>query len=272
MKAMNLPPRRRPEIEEPGARSSVPASQLVTSYMLALVLPTLTALLLVPFRVEHPQTTAIVLVIPVILVALRGATGPAVAAALVAGLAYATILTEPYGHPVIDDPDDAVAAFTLLAVATVVGLLSSRLARIHARDAARRGELSHILRFAMTLTAYGSPEQERSTEQLADTASRHIAEVLHLSDCEWRAGFRGGSLPVLYPDGMVSGYVSELNPDRAKLPRQLELPAISYGEELGRFILSPRHDSVTSQEERLTAATIAQLFALQSSERHGSEL
>jgi hypothetical protein len=251
----NQEPRLRPETVEPGERAHVPASRLVLGYALAVVLPIAIAAGLIPLRAEHGHATAIVLVVPVLIVAVIGATGPAILAALAAGLAYDLLLTEPYYKLVIDDPDDVTAAITLVVVGLVVGLLSSQLARLSARDAARRNELHHLLEFARS-TTIGNDEQA-----LLDAACSHISAVLDLRACRWHAGYQGGGGPMLLPDGSIMGYVTELNPDRAILPEDLELPALVGNDERGRFILTPRPGRITSLEERLTAATIANMFA-----------
>lgn len=59
----------------------------------------------------------------------------------------------------------------------------------------------------------------------------------------------------------MMGYATSLNPDRAKLPEGLEIPAVVGTRELGRFVLSPDHRAVEAAEERLTAATIVSLLA-----------
>jgi K+-sensing histidine kinase KdpD len=168
----NRPPRQRPEMRVPGERATIPRRTLAITYALAIILPTATAALLIPFRADHAQTTAIVLVVPVVLVAARGATGPALVAAGVAGLAYDVLLTAPYYQLVIDDPDDIVAAMTLVAVAAAVGLLSSRLVHLKARDATREDELGHLVDFLHVAMHAKNPAE------LEEAANLHIAGVL----------------------------------------------------------------------------------------------
>ena len=100
-----------------------------------------------------------------------------------------------------------------------------------------------------------------SASELADEACRHIAGVLNLSDCRWSPGHQPSGEALLLPDGNIMGYLSELDPDQAKLPRHLELPALAGKAQIGRFILTSDGQHVTSYEERVTAATIASLFA-----------
>ena len=258
------PPRQRPETAEPGERTAVPAPRLLAAYALAVALPVVTAAALIAVREDHGRTTAIVLVVPVVAVAVLGATGPAVVAALTAGLAYDVFLTEPYYHVVISDTDDIVAAATLVVVALAVGLLSSRLIRLTARDTARRDELRHLLAFAHAAT---TPHTDAA---LTAEACRHITAVLGLRDCRWQRGYHGTAAPVLQPTGQISGYLTGLEADRTHLPPRVELPAVAGTVELGRFVMTSTGDHVSSVEERLTAATIAALFANAMVERPSS--
>jgi hypothetical protein len=247
--------RRHPEPEEPGERDVMPRSRLLLAYLVGLLLPLATAALLVPFREDHGRAMAIVLVVPVLVTASLGATGPAVVAALSAGLAYDVLLTRPYQQLAIDDPDDVVAAIVLVVVALVVGVSSSRLLRLRARSAARQTELHHLVGFADAVA------REPSFDELAAEACGRIAALLGLQECRWSVGRLGGDRPVLLPDGNVMGYITALNPDRAKLPPEVELPAVAGTTAVGHFVLVSDGTCLTSYEERLTAATIATLFA-----------
>ncbi len=248
--------RSRPETLTPGERARIPARRLALAYALAVALPLASAAALIPLRASHGRALAIVLVIPVVVVAALGATGPALIAALSAGAGYAVLLTPPYYRFAFDKPDDRVATLILVAVGVAVGVLNSLLVGARTGNAARRSELEHLLRFASEVTG------PRSSEQLTTSACDHLSAVLHLSGCRWQPGPRtGAGGPVLLPTGGIMGYLKDLNPDRAQLPQGLELPATSGGHEMGRFVLTPEPGQVVSYEERLTAATIATMYA-----------
>jgi hypothetical protein len=250
------PSRRRPETLEPGERSRPASRRLLLSYALAIALPVAASAAMVPVRVDHGRSAAIVLVVPVVAIAALGALGPALVAALSAGAAYDFFLTAPYLHLVIDDPDDVVAAITLAVVGVIVGVMSSRLVRLSGRDTARRSELHHLLRFARATT------ELRSADELTQRARETLVALLDLRGCEWRPRYHGTDRsPRLLPDGNIMGYETSLNPDRATLPAGIELSAVHADVELGRFILQPRPDHVVSYEERLSAATVAALYA-----------
>lgn len=248
-------PRVRGETRQPGERSRIPVRRRIAAYVLAIVLPSAVAAAMIPLRADHGRVAVVVLVVPILIVAILGATGPAVAAALCAALSYDLLLTEPYYHLKIDDPDEIVAAVALAAVGMVVGVLNARLVRIAARDAARRQQILHLVDFMSIAT------RSHTEEHLAAAACEHIAGVLHLRQCRWAPRYHGDAGPVLLSDGNIMGFVTALNPDRATLPNDLELPAHVGATELGRFILTPTAHHLASHEERRTAASIASLFA-----------
>ena len=238
----------------PGARTRLSARRRLLAYVLAVVLPVVVAVAMIPVRVDHGRAAVLALVLPVVLVALLGATGPAVVAAATSVLAYDLLLVEPYYSFAIEDTDEVVAAATLLVVALVVGVLNARLVRLHARDTARRDELRHLIAFVRAVASIDDQAE------LTDTASEHLTAVLNLQRCVWQPGPAGSTRPVLMADGNVMGLQSDLNPDRALLPEHLEVPVWRNGTEIGRFLLTPTERHVASYEERVTAAAIAELY------------
>jgi K+-sensing histidine kinase KdpD len=252
------PPRRqreRPETAAPGERARVARRRSIAAYALAVALPTIVAVALLPLRDDHSQIVALVLVVPVVVVGALGALGPALVAASVAGLAFDVGFTEPYGHVVIDDPDDVVTTAALVVVAVVVGGLCSRVVRLRASDTARSRELGAVLRYAEVAVT------ERDPDLLADAACTALSELLGLRACRWQAGYHGTAGPVLLPSGALMGALSVLAGDRAVLPSGTEIPAVHGSRELGRFVVTPDPRAAVSIEERRTALAIVSLFA-----------
>ncbi len=142
------------ETIQPADRTRVPRRRRIAAYLLAIVLPVLTAAAMIPLRVDHGRMAVLVLVIPVVLVALLGGFGPAIVAAAGAVLAYDLFLVEPYYDLAISDSDEIVAAVTLFGVALIVGVLNARLVQLRARDAARLDELRHLVAFARVVTEH----------------------------------------------------------------------------------------------------------------------
>lgn len=251
----NRPPRSQPETAFPAERVPIARRRTVTAYVLALVLPIVSGLAMLPLRVDHAQIVALVLFVPVIAVAVLGTTGPALVAALAAGLIYDVVHTEPYWHIAIEDPDDIATTVTLLIVAATVGLLCSQVVQLRARDAARHNELQHLVLFAR------SANVATDVDALAREVCQHLTAVLDVRDCRWHAGYHGTVGAVLLPTGVLTGDPSALSTDRAQLPDHVELPAIIGSRELGRFVVTSNRHALISAEERLTAATIVSLFA-----------
>lgn len=248
-------PRLRPETVVPGERSVLDPRRVIRAYELAVVIPPLVALALVPIRDGHASAAATVMVVPVVLVSLLGSATASVVAACTASLAYGVLLTEPYGRFSIDDPADVVETLVLLAVGIGVGITSSRLSRARARADTRGRELDHVIAYVRSATG------ATSTDVLVTEAQDRIGDLLHLERCEWSGIPLLHQRPVLLPSGSVMGYQSALNDDRAQLPDQIDLPAEAHDRTLGHFILEPRGGTTTSIEERKAAAAIATLLA-----------
>lgn len=106
------------------------------------VLPVVTSLALVPVREEiDPSTAALVLVLPVVVVAHRGGRVPAALAAVVTPLAFDVLLTRPYHRLEMAVAADLEAAVILLVVGSTVAVLVSRSTRAHEVASARGREL-----------------------------------------------------------------------------------------------------------------------------------
>lgn len=249
------PLRRRPEIARPGDRRPPAHIRTAALYLAALAGPALVAAGLVPLRSDHAGAAALVMVLPVVAIAAIGTTGPAVAAAVSAAVAFDVLLTEPYYRLVIADADDIAAAVALGLVALVVGLLSSRLAHLAVRDSVRHSELDHLVEFIAECSTSSGPEARAS-------ACGHLSELLGLTRCEYLDHLRDPGGPLLTAAGEVTGAPGSLRPDRAQLPAHVYLPVAAGHGRGGFFELSSRPGQVTSVEERRTAAAIGRLYGL----------
>lgn len=259
------PERRRPETAAPIERAGIARWRLTIGYVLAVVAPVAVAVAAIPFRESHQGAVTIALVLPVVLVAGLGATGPAVVAALVAAVSYGVMLTRPYYHVVIDDSDDFIAAVALGVVGIAVGMLSGQVSRLRTSDEARRRELRCFVGFS-TAAAHVA-----SLDELAEAACLALVDLLGLDGCRWHGGYHGTVAPTLHASGDLTGHAADLRSDRGRLPHHLELPAIWRGIEFGRFVLTSTNERLVSREERVTAAAIASLFADLSRQFHDVE-
>ena len=175
------------ETTRPADRTRLPRRRRIAAYILAIVLPVLTAAAMIPLRVDHGRMAVLLLVIPVVVVALLGGFGPAIVAATVAVLAYDLFLVEPYYDLAISDSDEIVAAATLFGVGLVVGVLNARLVQLGARDTARLDELRHLVAFARVVTEHDDDVESRRCSHRAhhlraQSSELHVAAGPHRID------------------------------------------------------------------------------------------
>ena len=243
------------ETVEPAEGQPLQRSRLVAGYVLAVALPAVTAAATIPLRGSHTSAAAVVLVLAVVIVAAIGTTGPALVAAVWAGVVFDLLLTRPYYRLAISDGDDLSAAIALVVVGVIVGVLSSRLASLAARNTARRKELHQLVRFVR------AADGATSIGELSEVLRTELTDLLGLARCDWLPDGEGGDGPWLLSTGAVMGPVPAMNPDRAVLPDGLDLSVEVGSVRLGHLTLSPQPGRRTSVEERLTAATMATVFA-----------
>lgn len=105
----------------------------------------------------HVTTTALVLVLAVLCIALVWGSVEALVAALVAGLGLDYFFLRPPGFG-IDDPQHWVDLFAFLATALATGQLSARVNRHRAEAVRRREEIEKLSRLSGALSEYGHEE------------------------------------------------------------------------------------------------------------------
>ena len=114
------------------------------------------------------QTTiALVLVLPVILVAVTSGRGPALYSAILAGLCFNFFFIGPFYSFRINRTEDVVAFLVFVSIAVLVGQLSSRLEKRVLLSEEQRKELVHV-----------RGEFERAAAQAAEADSLRKSEQL----------------------------------------------------------------------------------------------
>ncbi|MEP6298381.1 MAG: DUF4118 domain-containing protein, partial [Ilumatobacter sp.] len=188
----------------------------------AVVVPILAGVVLVPSRDAVGQSSAILFVLPTLFVALaRGPLG-AVVAGVVSSLAYNALHTQPYYSLVIEDSDEIVAMVVLLVAGTVVGVTSSHLREMSEAAFTRGRDVDGFV----ALVGGG-----RTPSDLADIACRELTTILRASSATWHPGYHGTVDPVMSTAGTVSNRSEEV------LPSSVEIPATVGLVELGRFVV-----------------------------------
>jgi K+-sensing histidine kinase KdpD len=248
--------RRRELTIEPTARHPIGTNRTRRAYLAAVIAPFAIGALLIPLRDELDQSTALILVVPVAIVALAGGIGPGLLSAICATLSFDLWLTRPYYGFAIHGDDDVVAAVTLLAVGVLIGATASRLARLDTRAFARRRTLDNLVAFTQTVAEGVVVEDE-----LVDDAGARVAAILGAVRCEWHPDGEPSNAPTILPNGQLMAYSRDLGEDRAQLPDPTELPVSDGERSHGRFVLHPTPGHDVSLEERRTAAGIARLLA-----------
>jgi Domain of unknown function (DUF4118) len=254
--------RRRELAVEPSRRQPLGSARTKIAYVAAIVLPFAVGALLIPWRDELDQSTALVLVLPVLIVALAGGLGPALVAAVMATATFDLLLTRPYFGFSIHDDNDVVAAITLFVVGAVIGAASTRLARIDTKAGARRRTIGQFTDFVHTVA-----DGDATDEVIIQSAATAITDILGLVRCDWTQGAAATTAPTILPDGLLMAYERDLSEDRSQLPKGTELRVRDGDTDLGRFVLTPTPGHDVSIEERHAAAAVAQLLAHELSNR-----
>lgn len=243
------PPPPGPVPDEPSGPER-PVAVRVAVYTFAVVVPVAAAALLIPLRntIAAP-TAALILVLPVVLVAIAGSAPAGAVAAVTAALAFDVLLTRPYYTFTIDAAADAEAALVLGLIALVVATLVTREIEARSRSASRHRELIAVDAVAH---AIAHTDVDRLTEVVTGT----VRDLLDARTCHWADGFHGTIGAVLDRNAQFAGAKGPTLPEAG-----LEIPVVYWREELGRLIVRGDSPEPISFEERHTLLTVADLFA-----------
>jgi K+-sensing histidine kinase KdpD len=137
-------------------------------YLLATISVALPIALLEAVRPHLSQTSiALILVLPVVLVAVTQGRGPALYASVLAGLSFNFFFIGPVYSFLINRPEDVVAFVVFVTTAVLVGQLSSRLEQRVAQTKEQQKELVHVRgEFERAAAQAAEAEDLRKSEQL----------------------------------------------------------------------------------------------------------
>lgn len=235
----------------PGQRRRQEPTRVLSAVVSAVILPIVLGVALIPLRDHISQSTSLLMVVPVLVVALLAGRRLGTVAALSAAATYDVIHTQPFYRPTIDDPDDIVETIVLLAIGISIGYVAESAQRAVVAARVRRKELTAVTDF---LEHIGTTIRD---EELAEHASRSIVTLLDAHECVWRSDYKGTAAPVLLPDGSLHSIVRRGSEGGGALPPTIEIPVGHPPAEQGRFLVRTRPRSTVSLEERRAAATIA---------------
>lgn len=140
-----------------------PIRYLIATFTVALPIGVLEKL-----RPELTQTSiALILVLPVILVAVTQGRGPALYASILVGLSFNFFFIGPYYSFLITRPEDVVAFVVFVTTAVLVGQLSSRLEKRVLLTEKQSKELVHVRgKFEQAAAQAAEADALRKSEQL----------------------------------------------------------------------------------------------------------
>jgi two-component system sensor histidine kinase KdpD len=136
--------------------------------LIATVAAALPIAVLEKLRPELSQTSiALILVLPVILVAVTQGRGPALYASILVGLSFNFFFIGPYYSFLITRPEDVVAFVVFVTTAVLVGQLSSRLEKRVLLTEKQSKELVHVRdKFERAAAQAAEADNLRKSEQL----------------------------------------------------------------------------------------------------------
>ncbi|HEY2170390.1 MAG TPA: DUF4118 domain-containing protein, partial [Candidatus Angelobacter sp.] len=137
-------------------------------YLIATIIVALPIAVLEKLRPELTQTSiALILVLPVILVAATQGRGPALYASILVGLSFNFFFIGPYYSFRITRPEDIVAFVVFVTTAVLVGQLSSRLEKRVLLTEKQSKELVHVRgKFERAAAQAAEADALRKSEQL----------------------------------------------------------------------------------------------------------
>jgi K+-sensing histidine kinase KdpD len=137
-------------------------------YLIATITVALPIAVLEKLRPELTQTSvALILVLPVILVAVTQGRGPALYASILVGLSFNFFFIGPYYSFLITRPEDVVGFVVFVTTAVLVGQLSSRLEKRVLLTEKQSKELVHVRgKFERAAAQAAEADALRKSEQL----------------------------------------------------------------------------------------------------------
>jgi hypothetical protein len=221
----------------------------------AVLLPLTVAAALIALRGVLASTSmALILVLVVTAVAVRGDRAAGIVAAVVAAAAFDFFLTVPYLTFAIQDATNVETAVLLVAV----GIAVTELAQWARRELERAGRSeAYLAGVATAARLAGESAAGTGHGDLVGVVRRMITEVLDLDECRFTTDAPRPDRPRLRADGSVVWRGSVVDVDRDGLPT-MDVVELPVGAGAGTFLLTAstrvRHPS---PEQRRVAVTLA---------------
>lgn len=223
----------------------------------AALAPLLVCTVLSAFRGSITNATAVlVLVLLVIAAASTGVRAAGIVAAVSGGIWFDIFLTQPYGRPNIDDPNDLEATILLVVIGAAVTEVALWGHRQQARANRRAGYLKGVVETAEVIRLRAD-----TPDALIAHVAGEIREILGADSCRFVPGpVYGEGGPVLDHQGQVTRNGHQVDVDRDGLPTddEIRLLVTRGGTTVGRFrITAVGHVARPSLEQRKVAVLLA---------------
>ncbi|MFZ1062707.1 MAG: DUF4118 domain-containing protein [Acidimicrobiales bacterium] len=224
---------------------------------LALVVPYVLAVVLVPFRGTFANPAAALSFVAVIAsIAMLGNRLSGLLATLSSLIWFDFYLTKPYDLLTISHRPDLETALCIV----VVGLVVNELAAANRRSFRRATEGSAYVRTLHEMAVLVGGDV--ALDEVIDQARRYLTEILMLRDCVFEPVPVGLPYARITADGTVVHVGLQWPTKELGIPGpHAEIVAQWRGESFGRFVLTPTPGQPVSLDRRVVAVAVASLVA-----------
>jgi uncharacterized membrane protein len=241
----------------------VRAHRAALALLAALLVPLGVAAAIVPFRGSFANTAAALVFVCVIeAVAIVGNRVDGVIASISSALWFDFFLTPPYLRFTISHRPDLETTICILVVGVIVTELAAR-SRHHRRRASAEKDYVAMVNELTTMAA-GSA----AASQIVEKAASSLVELLDLRSCRFVVLPADPPLARIQPDGTVVHVGLHWPVGEIGIPGpEAEILAEWRGRVLGSFVLTPTPGLAVSVEQRVVAASLAQIVGATLSDR-----
>jgi K+-sensing histidine kinase KdpD len=222
-------------------------------FVLAVVVPLLVALLLVPSRGQFAgAAAALVFVAVIVALAVGGNRFAGFVASVSSALWYDFYLTKPYDRLVISQRPDIETTICLLVVGAVVSELAARhrhLSKVSAEEADYVDMVRDLTNFA---------NGTASSSAVIARAVPSLVQLLDLRECRFERAPSDPPMARIMSNGEVMHVGVDWPVYQMGIPGpEAEIVAQWRGQSMGRFVITPTPGEPISRERRVVAALLA---------------
>ncbi len=223
------------------------------TFALAIVIPLLIALVLVPSRSDFAgAAAALVFVVAIVALAIGGNRFVGFVASVSSVIWYDFFLTKPYDRLTISHRPDIETTICLLVVGVVVSELAARRRHL-SRVSAEEAEYVDMVRDLTSLANGTAPSSE-----IIARAVPSLVRLLDLRECRFERNPADPPMARILSNGEVVHVGLEWPVSQMGIPGpEAEIVAQWRGRDLGRFVITPTPGEPISRERRVVAALLA---------------